>query len=174
MRWLPRAALFRTIAVALVLAGASTATASADPVGANAALLDKYFADVNARDLAALKDVISDEYVQHGAYQGQGLAGMQAAFQHYFEMFPDFHWTVENSVITHDKVVALFRVTATHDHTVQLAPGAPAFPPTGNKLSWEGISIWRVADGKFVEHWDIDDLLSLAQQMRAQTSGAAK
>ena len=173
MRWLSRTAL--SIAFALVLAGASAAAASAaDPVARNAALLEQYFADVNARDLAALREVIADQYVQHGAYQGQGLAGMQAAFQRYFEIFPDFHWTVEDSGITLDKVVALFRITATHDQTVQLAPGAPAFPPTGNKLSWEGISIWRVADGKFVEHWDVDDLLSLAQQMRTQSSGAAK
>jgi predicted ester cyclase len=145
-----------------------------DQIATNSALLERYFADVNGRDLAALKDVISDNYVQHGAYQGQGLAGMQAAFQHDFEMFPDFHWTVEDSVITNDKIVARFRITATHDHPVQLAPGAPVFPPTGKKLAWEGISIWRVADGKFVEHWDVDDLLGAVQQMRAQPPAQSK
>ncbi|HLI51815.1 MAG TPA: ester cyclase [Thermomicrobiaceae bacterium] len=156
---------------AVVFAPGSNA---ADPVAANAALLEKYFADVNTRNLAALKDVISDNYVQHGAYQGQGLAGMQAAFRHDFEMFPDFHWTVEDSVITNDKIVARFRITATHDHPVQFAPGAPLFPPTGKKLSWEGISIWRVADGKFVEHWDVDDLLGVVQQMRTQPAAQTK
>lgn len=175
MRRFPRVAAFQAMAFGFVLGAASAALASsADPLAANRALVEKYFADVNARDLAALKDVIADDYVQHGAYQGQGLAGMQAAFQRDFEMFPDFHWTIEDSVITDDKIVARFRVTATHDHPVSFAPGAPVFPPTGNKLAWEGISIWRVADGKFVEHWDIDDLLSLGQQMRAQPTGAAK
>jgi predicted ester cyclase len=75
---------------------------------------------------------------------------------------------LEDSVITNDKIVARFLITATHDHPVQLGPNAPVFPPTGKKLSWEGISIWRVADGKFVEHWDVDDLVGLAQQMRGQ------
>lgn len=168
----------RTLAVVLMLLLGAVVFAqtgrAADQVGANAALLEKYFADVNGRDLAALKDVISDQYVQHGAYQGQGLAGMQAAFQHDFEMFPDFHWTVEDSVITNDKVVARFRITATHDHAVQLAPGAPSFPPTGKKLAWEGISIWRIADGKFVEHWDVDDLLGAVQQMRTQPPAQSK
>jgi len=147
---------------------------AADQIAANTALLQAYFADVNDRNLAALKDVISDNYVQHGAYQGQGLAGMQAAFQHDFEMFPDFHWTIEDSIITDDKIVARFRITATHDQPVQFAPGAPTFPPTGKKLTWEGISIWRVADGKFVEHWDVDDLLGVIQQMRAQPSAQTK
>jgi predicted ester cyclase len=170
-------ALGRTvIAAALsVLSAASLAQgATADQIAANAALLERYFADVNDHNLAALKDVISDQYAQHGAYQGQGPAGMQAAFQHDFEMFPDFHWTVEDSIITNDKVVARFRITATHDHPVQLAPGAPVFPPTGKELAWEGISIWRVADGKFVEHWDVDDLLGAVQQMRAQPAAQTK
>jgi predicted ester cyclase len=162
-RLLAAAALSFLSGVAFAQSGSA-----ADQIAANKMLLEKYFADVNARDLAALKDIISDNYVQHGAYQGQGLAGMQAAFQHDFEMFPDFHWTVEDSVITNNKIVARFRITATHDHPVQLASGAPVFPPTGKKLAWEGISIWRVADGKFVEHWDVDDLLSAVQQMRAQ------
>ena len=99
---------------------------------------------------------------------------MQAAFQHYFEMFPDFHWTIEDSVVTNDKIVARFQITATHDHMVQLGPNAPTLPPTGKKLVWQGISIWRVADGKLVEHWGVDDLLGLVQQMRAQPAGQPK
>ena len=154
--------------------GQAQTSSPEDHVAANAALLATYFADVNARNLPALKDVISDNYVQHGPYQGQGLAGMQAAFQHDFEMFPDFHWTVEDSIITNDKIVARFRITATHDHPVQLAPGAPVFQPTGKKMAWEGISIWRVADGKFAEHWDVTDLLGAVQQMRTQPAPQGK
>jgi predicted ester cyclase len=140
---------------------------AADQPAAGAALLDKYFAAVNAHDTAALNEVIADNYVQHDAGQGGGRAGMQAAFQHYFDLFPDFHMTLADSVIAGDKVVARFEITATHDRPVQLNPSAPAFPPTGKKLAWQGISIWRVADGKFVEHWGVDDLLGLVQQMRA-------
>jgi predicted ester cyclase len=143
-----------TGALALLAVFASIQSGStADRKSANAALLDKYFADVNAHDEAALKEVITANYVQHDANQGSGLEGMQAAFRHYFEMFPDFHWTIEDSVITSDKIVAPFQITAMHDHTVQLGSNAPVLPPTGKKLVWQGISIWCVADGKFVEHW---------------------
>ena len=149
-------------------------SSAADATSANAALLERYFADVNAHDAAALKDVIAANYVQHDANQGQGLEGMQAAFRHYFEMFPDFHWTLEDSVVTNDKIVARFQITATHDHVVQLGPNAPTLPPTGKKLVWQGISIWRVADGKFVEHWGVDDLLGLVQQMRGPPTAQPK
>jgi predicted ester cyclase len=147
---------------------------AADVKSANPALLAKYFADVNAHDVGALTDVIAADYVQHDADQGQGLEGMQAAFRHYFEMFPDFHWTIEDSVVTNDRIVARFQITATHDRAVQLGPNAPTFPPTGKKLVWQGISIWRVADGKFVEHWGVDDLLGLVQQMRTQPAAQPK
>lgn len=154
----------------LVLVGVTAIAqsgAAADPA-ANAALLDKYVAAFNAHDPAPLKDVIAENYIQHNGRAGQGLAGLQATARRYFQTFSDFHMALEDSVITPDKVVARFEITATHDHPVQLGPNAPLFPPTGKKLAWQGISIWRVADGKFVEHWDEDDLLGLAQQMRAQ------
>src|SRR5580692_707969 len=127
----------------LVLAAAAAAPVgawAAEASDANAGLLARYFADVNAHDAAALKDVIAESYVQHDSNQGQGLAGMQAAFRQYFVWFPDFHWTVEDSVIAGDKIVARFRITATHTQPVQLGPSAPLFPPTGKKLVWQGIS----------------------------------
>lgn len=153
---------------------ASVQSSSAGDQAANMALLDKYVAAFNAHDPAPFKDVIAEDYIQHNGRSGQGLAGLQATVRLYFQTFPDFHMALEDSVITNDKVVARLQLTATHDHPVQLGPNAPVFPPTGKKLSWQGISIWRVADGKFVEHWDVDDLLSLAQQMRAPPPGEGK
>lgn len=158
----------------LTVAGLARPGRAEDATAANAELLSKYFAAVNAHDLAALKDVIAHDYLQHHARAGRGLAGMQAAFQRYFQMFPDFHMTPEASVITNDKVVARCQITATHDRPVQFGPNAPIFPPTGKHLAWQGISIWRIAGGKFVEHWDVDDLLGLVQQMRAQPQGQSK
>jgi predicted ester cyclase len=154
--------------------GGAAARLAADRPADNAALLDKYFAGFNAHDVASLKDVIAENYVQRDAGQGSGLAGMQAACQRYFDMLPDFHLTLEDSVVTDDKIVARFRITATHDHPVRLVPNAPVFPPTGKKLALEGISIGRVAGGKFVEHWDVDDLLSAAQQMYVQPPDETK
>ena len=160
----------RTLAAGMIaLAAASGFASGAGAAGTNSgnsALLDQYIADVNAHDVGALKDVIAENYVQHDGNQGNGLTGMQAAFRQYFQWFPDFHWTVEDSVLAGDKIVARFQITATHTEPVQFGPNAPVFAPTGKKLVWQGISIWRVADGKFVEHWGVDDLLGLAQQMR--------
>lgn len=140
---------------------------AADKIDANTVLLQHYVAAFNAHDADALKDVVVDGYVQDNGRAGQGLAGLQATARQYFETFGDFHMKLEDSVVTDDKVVARLTVTAIHDHPVQLGPNAPVFKPTGRKLEWQGISIWQVAGGKFVEHWDEDDLLGLARQMRS-------
>ncbi|KQI73725.1 hypothetical protein AN191_02350 [Loktanella sp. 5RATIMAR09] len=40
--------------------------------------------------------------------------------------------------------------------------GAPA---SGNKVSINGVDIFRVADGQFVEQWHVEELMSLFQQI---------
>ncbi len=42
----------------------------------------------------------------------------------------------------------------------------PIFQPTGKHLEWGTIDIWRVAGGTFAEHWDQNDFLGLAGQLR--------
>lgn len=169
-----RRVLLRGAFLSLAVIASIQSGRAADQSAANAALLAKYVAAFNAHDAAPFADVVAGNYIQHNGRAGQGLAGLQATAQQYFRTFPDFHMTLEDSVVTGDKVVARFQITATHDHPVQLGPNAPLFPPTGRKLSWQGISIWRVADGKFAEHWDEDDLLGLAQQMRAEPAATSK
>jgi predicted ester cyclase len=157
--------------ISLAFAMAAFALAGATPLKAQdtnvaIALLDRYVAALNNHDVNAFAEVIADKYAQHNGRAGQGLAGTQATFKTYFETFPDMHMQVEDTIVGGDKVVARVTLTATHSRPVQLGPGAPVFQPTGKKLTWSDIEIWRVADGKFVEHWDQSDLLGLARQLR--------
>jgi predicted ester cyclase len=142
----------------------TSSQAQNDSVGA--ALVDRYVAAFNNHDTNGLAGVIAEKYVQHNGRAGQGLAGTQATVKSYFETFPDMHMQLEDIVVSGDKVVARVTLTATHSQPVQLGAGAPVFQPTGKKLTWGDIDIWRVADGKFVEHWDQSDLAGLARQMR--------
>jgi predicted ester cyclase len=160
-----------TVLALSLLAFAGAAFAGAAPLKAQnpsaaAALVDRYVTALNNHDVNGFVDVIADKYVQHNGRAGQGLAGTQATFRSYFDTFPDMHMQVEDTIVSGDKVVARVTLTATHTKPVQLGPGTPLFLPTGKKLAWNDIEIWRVADGKFVEHWDQSDLLGLARQLR--------
>lgn len=154
------------ISAASLLLSQQASRAQAAGANPGAALLDRYVAAFNDHDVSLLRDVIAENYAQHNGRAGQGLAGTQATIKGYFDTFPDMHMQIEDSIISGDKVVARVTITATHTKPVQLGPNAPVFPPTGNKLAWGDIEIWRVADGKFAEHWDQSDLVGLARQMR--------
>jgi len=161
----------KSIAVAIAVVASATwlspIASRAQNATVAAALVDRYVAAFNNHDANALAGVIAENYLQHNGRAGQGLAGTQATVRSYFETFPDMHMQLEDLIVSGDKVVARVTLTATHSRPVQLGPGAPVFPPTGKKLSWGDIDIWRVADGKFAEHWDQADLAGLARQMRA-------
>jgi predicted ester cyclase len=162
-----------TILALAMLAFAGVALGGVAPLKAQSAsvgtaLVDRYVAAFNSHDIDAFAGVIADKYIQHNGRAGQGLAGTQATFKNYFETFPDLSMRVEDTVIGGDKIVARVTLTATHTKPVQLGPATPMFQPTGKKLSWSDIEIWRVADGKFVEHWDQSDLLGLARQLRGE------
>jgi len=161
-----RVVLVGAILAFTVVAAAGMRPLRADYPNTGAALVDRYATAINNHDVNALAEVIAEKYVQHNGRAGQGLAGTQTTFRFYFETFPDMRMQVEDIITGGDKVVARVTLTATHAKPVQLGPGTPVFQPTGKKLIWSDIEIWRVADGKFVEHWDQSDLLGLARQMR--------
>jgi predicted ester cyclase len=161
------ARLVDAFAVALVgTVFASGTPPSAWSASVGASLVARYVAAFNSHDINALADVVAEKYIQHNGRTGQDLAGLQAAVTGYFQTFPDMHMQLDDLIADGDKVVALVTLTATHSRPVQLGPGAPVFQPTGKKLTWGDIEIWRIANGKFVEHWDQSDLLGLARQMR--------
>ena len=66
---------------------------------------------------------------------------------------------VEDLIAEGDKVVG--RITAYGTHTGELF-GVPA---TGREIRVSGIAIWRISDGKIVEHWHETDGLGLMQQL---------
>ncbi len=47
-------------------------------------------------------------------------------------------------------------------------------PPTGRKIRWTEIHIYRFADGKIVEHWVELSMLQLLQQIGAIPTPGAK
>jgi predicted ester cyclase len=66
--------------------------------------------------------------------------------------------TIDDMVVEGDKVVGRFTFGGTHTGDLM------GIAPTGKKVEMTGISIIRVADGKFVEEWQIYDALGMMQQ----------
>jgi C-1 hydroxylase len=59
------------------------------------------------------------------------------------------------------KVVAHWRAHATHQGEYM------GIPPTGNRVNFRGISIYRIEGGQIAESWGVSDLLGMMQQLGA-------
>jgi steroid delta-isomerase-like uncharacterized protein len=74
--------------------------------------------------------------------------------------FPDAHLTVEDTIADKDKVVLRWNLTATHQGEFM------GIPATNRKVSWSGITIYRIAGAKVVEWWNKSDLSAVPQQLK--------
>jgi predicted ester cyclase len=115
----------------------------------------------NKRNLATIDDFIAPDHVDHTLPAGfpVGPEGTKQAIGMTLSGFPDLHITIEDMIAEGDKVVIRF---TTHG-TQQGALGS--IPPTGKQVAVSTIEITRMAGGKIVEDWGLDDRLGMLQQL---------
>jgi predicted ester cyclase len=115
-----------------------------------------------ADDLTTLDRLIAADIVNHDAPPGfpPGLEGAKFGHRMFLASFPDRRQTLEELVGAGDRVAVRTQVVATH--TGEAFLGVPA---TGRQVRIEAMSIYRVAGGRAVEHWGINDGLGLFMQL---------
>ena len=150
---------------AVFAAGLAASTPRANAAGADehtayGRLLDRYLAAVNAHDTSTFPEIFTEAYIQHSGRNPSGLQAQVANFQRIFENWPDFQSHIEDRIFGADRIVARVTFSGTHSRTVL------GFAPTGKKVTWGAIDIWRVENGKLAEHWDIVDVAALQRQLR--------
>jgi len=113
-------------------------------------------------------EVVAGNCVFHGG-GGQEVSGaevMKQALTTFFDAFDNFHVTIEDMVGEGDKVAVRFAETGRHQGEFD------GIAPTGKEVMWTEMAIFRVAGGRIVEGWTVEDRLSLMQQLGAiPTSG---
>jgi predicted ester cyclase len=92
-----------------------------------------------------------------------GLAGAKMAHQGVMQSFPDRKLEILDLIAEGDQVFVRTRVTGTNQG------GFPAFnvPANGNPFDIQQWSIYRLRDGKVVEHQGVNDALTLLMQLGA-------
>jgi predicted ester cyclase len=92
----------------------------------------------------------ASDYVDHvgkgpEASEVKGAAGIKAAVTTFRTAFPDLTYTVEDEIAERDLVMARFSARGTHRGPfLRLAP-------TGRAISYSGIDVNRIRDGRIVE-----------------------
>ena len=115
----------------------------------------------NSNDLDRLTEVVSEDLLTPNIMPGipHGLEGAQAAHRIMLAGFPDYQTIINDMIAEGDKVAARIKMTGTHTGEFM------GIPPTDRQVSFTGIYIARIANGKIVEHWDEEDSVSLLQQL---------
>ena len=132
---------------------------STDPVK-----LGYLFAEiVSGHDVSRFDEIVAPGYVNHNAFAEPGLAGVKKTFEGIFAGVPDLKAFVEDVFVSTDgsRLVGRYRYDGTH------AGDFLGYSATGNAFAMRSIDIWRVEDGRFVEHWDELNTLDIFTQIGA-------
>ena len=85
--------------------------------------------------------------------------GLKQAVTRVRDAFPDINPVIEDIVAGEDRVAVRVTATGTHENEFN------GIPPTGKSMTWQEVHIFRIADGKIVEHWGEFDMLGMMVQL---------
>jgi len=125
----------------------------------NKDLLRSIINEVNKKNYNALWDNVAPECVIID-HTGRLINKME--FKQYMDEFllayPDFNLVIEDLIAEGDKVVVRYTESGTWTGNYM------GNVPTGKKMSYPAIEIWRFADGKITGVWMARDILTAATQ----------
>jgi steroid delta-isomerase-like uncharacterized protein len=127
----------------------------------NKEVVRRYQAAYNRGDLEALDAMVDARLVTHSQAPGlpPGLEGGKQAHRMTVAAFPDLHYETDELVAEGDTVVQRFTITGTHGGEFM------GLPASGRPIRFSGVSFFRLKDGKIVEHWGLQDGLTLMFQV---------
>jgi aspartyl-tRNA synthetase len=117
----------------------------------------------NTRDFDRFGDLMADNAVLHiaGADIPCDPAGTRAIAEEWTTAFPDWHFDLRALITEGDLIVAHMPYGGTHRHAIA---GVPA---TGRRCFVDEIVIFRIANGRIAEAWEVYDEAGMWRQLGA-------
>ncbi|HEX3082507.1 MAG TPA: ester cyclase [Candidatus Saccharimonadia bacterium] len=134
----------------------------------NKAIARRFYEEIwNQANLAAVDELCEPDYVvvDLPPWRKPGAEGLKAFVADNRRMFPDVRTTIHHLMAEGDEVVVEFSATATHKGDLRGPVGL--VPATNKPVTWKGITIFKIKNGKIVQSRGLVDNLSLMQQLGA-------
>lgn len=130
----------------------------------NKALIRRFAEEMNKGNLKVYDDLFGHDYVVHppksmNLPNPANLAIRVQIAKTFLSAFPDLRHSVDDLIAEGDKVVARLTVSGTHKGDFR------GIPPTGKRVTTQGIVVFRISNGKIVEEWALLDSMGLMQQL---------
>lgn len=127
----------------------------------NKAAIRQLYDAMNQRDWEALERAFAPDYVHHSSPEhDMSLDQLRQVMVGFTTAFPDLHAEIDELIAEGNKVMVRWTQRATHSSEFM------GIPPTGKHITWSGINIFRVVDGKIMEdtpYWDFSVILRQLQ-----------
>jgi predicted ester cyclase len=120
----------------------------------------------NRRTPSALGPLVAPSFRSHNPRIPPGPGGLEAFARGFIEGFADFSGRIGEVVAEGDRVVVYVDWQGTHTGTFA------GVAPTGRKVEFATIEIFRFSGGKLVEHWDVADRMALLTGLGLVPSGS--
>ena len=157
----------RNLLVSGLFAGAALAAGDAHADEATADIPRRFAAALNARDMHAFAALFAEDYVNHqvsaAAPAPAGVAAKQATvsfFEHRVEALEGLKVSIEATLAQGDLCAASFVYEGVHQAVYY------GVAPTGRKLRFTSCDIFKVADGRIIEHWGMGDIAGVLAQLK--------
>lgn len=126
--------------------------------------MQRFVEFINSADEIIGQKVVSESAVFQVPFSDtplQGLPGYMQILGMMRSAFPDIQWTLDNTVIEDNRVVAQFTLRGTQEGEFF---GVPA---SGKEIQARAMNIYRFTDGMIVEETGLPDLFGIMLQIGA-------
>ena len=134
-------------------------------LAANKTLVRSFVEAWNSRDFDRFDSLMARDAVLHiaGGDVPCDPAGTRAIADEWTKAFPDWRFSLLGLVAEGDRVVAHTPYSGTHHGTIV------GVEPTGRSCTVDEIVIFRIADGKIAEAWEVFDEARMRRQLGVST-----
>lgn len=128
----------------------------------NMTLLRTAYRAVESGDLDSAERMLTEDFIANVPGSPVPLVGRDVwrlGTQAMKEAFPDLRIDVRDIFGVGDKVTVLVHFEGTHQGAFQ------QIEPTGRRVGFDGIEVYRIEGDKIAEEWVAPDMISLMQQI---------
>jgi steroid delta-isomerase-like uncharacterized protein len=130
---------------------------------ANMEILRKIIQAFNDRDLTVAPTLVTAGFVRHDLASAfvdvRGREEVVDFMQIILKALPDVHVTIEDLFATEERAAMRVTVSGTHRGEFQ------GIAPTGKKVKFSSVNLYRFEDGKLAEFWQLIDVANFLRQI---------
>jgi len=116
----------------------------------------------NGGDIGIVDSLYAENCIYHNADVAdiKGLEEMKEFITGVYASYPDFAVTLDESMKFKDRTVITYKATGTNE-----GPLGEEMQPTNKRISFTGVSISKIEDGKITEEWNYYNSLVINKQL---------